>query len=112
MKQVNLTIKKATAIMGKDNKPEVKFVEEKQVHVVASTKSQNNLIEELSASGNIVFGVSAQDLYLDKAKTRKYIDDMVSEQINDTVIKQAVINQIYKGLDLACVFDKNSVIVK
>ena len=89
-----------------------KFVDKVEMAIVASTKSQNNLVDELKQQGKIVASVKVEELYLDKAKTRQAVADFVSTQISDKVVCESIISHIVKALDGACVFKKPPVVRK
>lgn len=109
MKIVELDIKVVKPFINKEGKPDFKFEDEHRTEVVASTKSQNNLVDELRESGALVGKVEAKDLFMDKNKCEKHLRTMIEEQITDEKLRKSVYNQIVKGLDLACVFEKNSI---
>ena len=82
------------------------FVDKVETAIVASTKSQNNLIDYLKEQGKIVASVSVEEIFLDKGKTRQAVADFVETQINDKAVSDSVIAHIVKALDGACVFKK------
>ena len=53
-----------------------KFIDEKIIAVVASTKSENNLADEIKKSGKIIASEISTDLFIDKAKFMKAIDEI------------------------------------
>ena len=89
-----------------------KFVDKVETAIVASTKSQNNLIDEMKEQGKIVASVKVEEIFLDKAKTRQAVADFVSTQVNDKAVADSIISHIVKALDGACVFKKPPVVRK
>ena len=83
-----------------------KFVDKVETAIVASTKSQNNLIDEMKEQGKIVASVKVEEIFLDKGKTRQAVADFVLTQINDKAVAESIISHIVKALDGACVFKK------
>lgn len=75
-------------------------------HIVASTKSYNNLIEEYQAKNQVPTKASKKDLFLDRAKTEKAVAEMVTAQIEDKEVSKLVIEHINKVLDGGCVYYK------
>lgn len=67
MKRVVFELKTADFKQGK-------FIDEKMIAVVASTKSENNFADEIKKGGKIIASETATDLFVDKAKFMKAID--------------------------------------
>ena len=105
MQIVNLTFKTPTAVI-ENGKPVVKYEVANEQFVVASTKSFNNLIDDLKQEGKIATHTEKKDLFLDKEKTEKAIDSLVAEQIKDDAICELVQEFVKKALDGACVYYK------
>ena len=107
MQKLTITVNTPVAIM-KDGKPAIEFKRENVLAVVASTKSQNNLIEEMKEQGQNVGTVKVQEFFLDKESTKLAITEMVTKQLEkeDEKIQKAVTSHILKALDSACVFYK------
>lgn len=84
-----------------------KYEEFTETKVVASTKSQNNLIEEMKIKQNKdVFSVVAKDFYL----TKKDIDNGVNAMVDNANIKEelkpAVKEHLYNVLKNGCLTPK------
>ena len=75
------------------------------VKVVASTKSENNLTDDLKQEFDSVL-YTAKDLFLDKEKTTNAILTTVKEQIKDEQIQKQVIEHIKNVLEIGCLFYK------
>lgn len=75
------------------------------IAVVASTKSENNLTDELKQQYDSVF-YTAKDLFLDKEKTTNAILATVKEQIKDEQIQKQVVEHIKNVLEIGCLFYK------
>ena len=85
---------------------------ETQNALVASTKSYNNLIDDLKAENKVATNSEITELFLDKAMTEKAIASMVSVAVADVAYQPLVINHIMKALDSACVFKKPPIVRK
>lgn len=103
MKKVEITLKEATATIGKDNKPQVVFKDTIKKYLVASTKSQNNLVEELQEQGVIVGKQIAKDWFIDKSIAEKYATEIAQnsgiEEEYQVLLKDAII----KAFRTACI---------
>ena len=108
MQKLSISINTPVAIM-KDGKPAIEYKRETVSAVVASTKSQNNLIEEMKEQGKNIGTVKVEEFFLDKQETAKSITDMVEKQLakESEEVKKAVVSHILKALDGACVFYKD-----
>ena len=102
MQKLKIHIKKADFNLGK-------YVEEDINKVVASTKSQNNFVEELQSNGHCVISVTANDIFLDRAKTVEVFKAMIKEQCKEE--SEETINGILelccKAFETTCIFDKS-----
>lgn len=78
MKQLTVTQKVATPIMI-DGKPSIQWKDENKTYLVSSTKSQNNLVEELQENGVIVGKQIAVDWFLKKDVAEKHAKAIVTE---------------------------------
>lgn len=77
-----------------------------KTHIVASTKSFNNLTEEYASNGMPVSSSAKSDLWLEREKTEKAIAEMVTAQIADKDTAALVTEYLKKVLDGACVYYK------
>lgn len=111
MQKLSISVNTPVAIM-KDGKPVVEIKRETVSAVVASTKSQNNLIEEMKEQGKNVGTVKVEEFFLDKQATANAVAEMVAKQIKEEEIARAVVSHIVKALDGACVFKKPAVVRK
>lgn len=105
MQKVELTFKTPVATL-KDGKPVIVYEVANATHIVASTKSFNNLLEDYQAQGKMPTSTKREDLFLDKDKTEKAVDNLVNEQIKDTEVAKLVSEFVKKALDGACVYYK------
>lgn len=99
MKKVVIKTKKADFKQGK-------FIDESVTVVVASTKSQNNVVEELVKSGVIVTEQIEKDIYLDKQKTLDAVNKSIDEQISDIETAECVKKHVASVLNIGCLFVK------
>ena len=99
MKVLNITTSKANFATGK-------FERTNSTAVVASTKSENNLLEELRKDIDANITYTVKDLFLDKSKVLDGVNNLVDEQIKDVDIAKAVKEHIAKVLDGGCIFYK------
>ena len=83
---------------------------ETQNALVASTKSYNNLIDDLKAENKVATNSEIKELFLDKATTEKAIAAMVAANVADTAYQPLVTAHIMKALDSACVFKKPPIV--
>lgn len=111
MQKLIIQLNTPTAEM-KDGKPVVVIKKESVSAIVASTKSQNNLIDEMKEQGKNVGTVKVEEIFLDKQATATAVAEMVSKQIKEEEIAKAVCSHIVKALDGACVFKKPPVVRK
>lgn len=81
-----------------------KFIEETKTAVVASTKSENNLIDEMKKEGVIVSEVIAKDFFLDKEKTLDGVNKVVDGLITDVETAKLVKAHLEKVLNGGCLF--------
>lgn len=81
-------------------------------YLVASTKSYNNLIDDLKQENKVATNSEIKELFLDKAATRNAVAEMVSKAVTDTAYQPLVIEHIMKALDSACVFKKPPIVRK
>lgn len=105
MQKVELTFKTPVATI-KDGKPVIEYQTETAMHIVASTKSKNNLLEEYQQNGKIPTSTKVQDVFLDRVKTEKAVEEIVKAQVDDKEIVERVIDFVKKALDGACVYYK------
>lgn len=99
MQKLTITTKTADFKAGK-------FIDETITAVVASTKSQNNLLEELAKAGKIVGTTTVKDFYLDKEKVKTVIENTVNEQLAKETdeTKKATVAHIMDSLNRHCIF--------
>ena len=81
-------------------------------YLVASTKSFNNLMDDLKAENKTPSKVERVDLFLDKEETRKAITGTVENLVKDIDYVPLVIEHIMTALDGACVFKKPPIVRK
>lgn len=81
-------------------------------YLVASTKSFNNLMDDLKAENKTPSTAERTDLFLDKAVTEKAVTAMVADMVKDTEYAPLVVAHIMTALDGACVFKKPPVVRK
>ena len=85
---------------------------ETQNALVASTKSYNNLIDDLKAENKVATNSEITELFLDKSTTEKAITAMVAQSVADVAYQPLVVEHIIKALDSACVFKKPPIVRK
>ena len=83
-----------------------KFIDEQLTAITASTKSQNILSDNLKKSGKIVVSEIAVDIWLDKAKTAKALDEYLTACGFTGEIKNGILANMIDGLDRVCCFEK------
>ena len=105
MQKVTLTFKTPRAVIENGN-PVIKYETQTETHIVASTKSQNNLIDDMQRDGKIPTEKKIENLFLDRAETEKAVDAFVSSQIKDTKTAELVSAFVKNALDGACVYYK------
>lgn len=109
MLKVNFEYKEAKAVI-KDGKPVIEYDTSTSNYLVASTKSYNNLVDDLRLTGKIATKTNVSELFLDKAQTEKAILDLVSNQLKpkgetDETIKAVVLHAM-QSLDGAVIFKR------
>lgn len=111
MLKVKATIR--TLNLKKTLETEKEVYEEETVHfLVASTKSFNNLMDDLKAINKTPAKVEKTELFLDREETEREINGMVECLVKDNEYKALVFDHIMNALDGACVFRKPPVIRK
>lgn len=108
MQKLSISVNTPVAVM-KDGKPVVEIKKEIVSAVVASTKSQNNLIDAMKEEGENVGTVKVEELFLDRQATATAVAEMVEKQLakESEEVRKAVVSHIVKALDGACVFYKD-----
>lgn len=101
-----------SVMVGKQDKDgRITYTNEQRTAVVASTKSRNNLVEEINEKGvDIVRNVHSTDIFLDYEIADEHIRAMVEksfEKESDDVI-DAICDHIKNALYMTCVFYKPS----
>ena len=83
-----------------------KYVDENLTAVVASTKSQNNLLDDLRKSGKVITEVVVKDFFLDKEKVANVISQMCVELLpqESEAIQKATFAHIMDSLNKHCIF--------
>lgn len=99
-------MQKVTIVTKKPDWVNKTMVEETSTHIVASTKSLNNLVEEFQSRGETVASKRVVEIFLDREVTEKAVDRLVEEQINDSEIVDLVKKFVKDALDKSCVYYK------
>lgn len=106
MKKISVQFKELNWEKSKaENKPIYDI--DSEVVVVASTKSENNYIDELTKSGKVPTTKEVKEFFLDKNATRAEVIAMVNKLCDDIEVRDMVVNHIMDALDGACVFWKD-----
>lgn len=84
-----------------------KFIDEQKTAITASTKSQNILSNTLKKEGKIVVNEIAIDIWLDKSKTAKALDEYLAVCGFTGEIKNGILANMLDGLDRVCCFEKS-----
>lgn len=79
-------------------------------HIVASTKSFNNLVDDLKANGKVATKTEEIELFIDKSLTVKALAEFIGTQIKDVETAKYIVNHCIKALDGACLFKKPAII--
>lgn len=105
MLKVQIGTKEPKAVM-KDGKPAIEFTESAVVTVVPSTKSLNNLIDDLQAQAKNPQPPKVKAFKLDEKQAEVVVADMVERLIpnEDVKIKDGVAALIFDGMRKACMF--------
>lgn len=82
------------------------YTTETATHIVASTKSFNNLVEDYQKENKAPTSTTRKDLFLDKTATETAVDNLVNAQIKDTETAKLVAEYVKKVLDGGCVYYK------
>ena len=83
-----------------------KLIDEQKTAITASTKSQTILSDTLKKAGKIVVSEVAADIWLDKAKTAKALDEYLIACGFVGEIKAGILANMLDGLDRVCCFEK------
>lgn len=81
-------------------------------YLVASTKSFNNLMDDLKAENKTPSSAERVELFIDKVATINAVKAMVDSLVKDNEYKPLVVAHIMNALDGACVFKKPAVVRK
>lgn len=81
-------------------------------YLVASTKSFNNLIDDLKAENMTPTKTEVRELFIDKSAMESKVASAVDELVSDEEYKWSVVAHIMKALDSACVFEKPPIVRK
>lgn len=111
MQKVKVIYKEPVAFI-ENGQAKIKYDVKEETHITASTKSTNNLVDELTKENKKPTDVKVEEIYLDKAKTRQAITELVMSTVADNKIQNSVIEHVMKGLDTACVFKKPPIVRK
>lgn len=111
MQKVVVKFRSPVAVIENGN-PVVKFDESEQVNLTASTKSTNNLLDDMKSEGLVASDVIVKDFFLDKEETRKTITELVTRISPEHELDESIIKHIMKALDGACVFKKPPIVRK
>ena len=112
MQKVVVVVKKPVAEIGKDGKAFIRYEVDEETHLTASTKSTNNLTEDLKRQGIVPTETKVEEFFLNKDETRKTISEMVEKLNPKKELSASVVAHIMKALDGACVFKKPPIVRK
>ena len=105
MVKVTITSKSLNLSKTLEAKKEV-YDTKTTTHIVASTKSYNNLLDEYKEQNKPVSRAERVDMFLDREKTEKAVEAFVGEQIVDGELAVLVADFVKNALDGACVYYK------
>ena len=77
---------------------------ETATHIVASTKSYNNLIKDYQAQNKVPTHTERKDIFLDKAKVEEAIFNVIDEQIENDEDKESVFEFVRNALEGICIY--------
>lgn len=105
LKKITLTFKTPVPVL-KDGKPDIEYKTETEIALVASTKSENNYCETVTASGRIIAKKETTEMFLDRKETETALAEMVekSTKITDKEDKARVLQYLIKAFDGLCVY--------
>lgn len=112
MQKVVIIVKKPVAEIGDDGKAFVRYKVDEETHLTASTKSTNNLVDDLKQLGTVPTETKVEDFFLNKEETYKIISEMVEKLNPKKELNGSVVSHIMKALDGACVFKKPPIVRK
>ena len=112
MQKVVVIVKKPIAEIGDDGKAFIRYEVDEETHLTASTKSTNNLTEELKQQGIVPTETKVEEFFLNKDETRKIVSEMVEKLNPKKELSEKVVSHIMKALDGACVFKKPPIVRK
>lgn len=81
-------------------------------YLVASTKSFNNLIDDLKADNMTPTKTEVRELFIDKPAMQVKVAEIVKELVSDEEYRVPVVAHIMRALDSACVFKKPPIVRK
>lgn len=112
MQKVVVIVKKPVAEIGEDGKAFIRYEVSEEMHLTASTKSTNNLTDEIKQQGIIPTEIKVEEFFISKDETRKVISEMVEKLNPKKELNGNVVSHIMKALDGACVFKKPPIVRK
>lgn len=103
MQKVTLEFKQLNlAETVKQNKPI--YDTETATHIVASTKSFNNLIEDYQEQNKVPTKTTRKDIFLDRNKIEVAMQNAIAEQITDNAEKELITKFVCKALEGICIY--------
>lgn len=111
MLKVRFTFKKLDLQKTIEQKKEV-YNTATENFLVASTKSFNNLVDDLKSNNMTPTKTEVRELFIDKAAMESKVTAAVNDLVSDTEYRLFVVAHIMKALDSACVFKKPPIVRK
>jgi len=105
MLKLDLEFRTPKAVI-KDGKPMIEYETASERHIVASTKSKNNLLEDLKQDNKVATTVIETEIFINKDAITNAIAETVANEINDKEIADYITAHMIKALDGACVFKR------
>lgn len=111
MQKVKLVTKTLDLAATLNAKKEV-YTSTESRHLVASTKSYNNLMEDRKREGKVATESVVTDFFLDKDKVKDVLGQYVIQDGKAGNYADMVVDHMIKALDGACVFVKPPIVRK
>lgn len=107
MQKVELTYREPIAKVV-DGKPVIDWKETKETFIVVSTKSRNNLVDELTLAGKTPTEIKATDLFLDEKTVTEKVNKIIDELVTDSDENKGIKGHFIKAMNSICLFKKEN----
>lgn len=105
MQKVTLEFVTPRAVMGEDGKPAIQYDKKTEVHLVASTKSFNNLVDDMKQVGKFPTASKQEEFFLNPKEVEKDLKETIKKHVAPDIVDKMT-DHCMKALLSACVFKR------